>query len=56
MDFATEILEIKRTQHFKQWQLQHYRQRLSEERANGNIKAVAFLRSELYNLQKVNND
>lgn len=37
---------------FIQWRLAHYSQRLSEELAAGNTKAVRFLRAELHNLKK----
>jgi len=37
---------------FNQWRLAHYSQRLKEERAKGNIKAISFLRAELHNLKK----
>ncbi|MFL5810065.1 MAG: hypothetical protein ACJ749_11130 [Flavisolibacter sp.] len=38
---------------FRAWQIEHYTQRLSEA---ATIEARSFLRRELYNLKKQNND
>ena len=37
---------------FRQWQIDHYTERLKKELENGNTCAVSFLRSELFNLKK----
>lgn len=36
---------------FFTWQIEHYAQRLSEERAQQNWKAVSFLRDQLHKLK-----
>jgi hypothetical protein len=40
------------TADFNQWRQAHYTQRLQEEKAKGNWKAVSYLRTELFNLKK----
>ena len=37
---------------FMIWQIEHYTERLAVERKAGNVKAISFLRTELYNLKK----
>lgn len=40
---------------FQQWQLAHYKQRIAEEKAKGNWKAVSFLRQNYSGLKKAAN-
>lgn len=46
------VSDIYETEMFREWQISHYTQRLTDERKLGNTEAVAFLRRELYNLKK----
>lgn len=41
---------------FRQWQIQHYTERLAAERAKGNVPAISFLRGELKRLKQTNNE
>jgi len=42
---------MKNLQHFNEWQIAHYTQRLQEEKQKQNWPAVSFLRTELFNLK-----
>jgi len=44
------------TKHFKNFLIEHYSVRLKEERLRGNVKAISFCRSTLFNLKKENNE
>lgn len=38
----------------RQYQIEHYTERLTEEQRKGNIHAIMFLRNELFNLKNKN--
>jgi hypothetical protein len=38
-----------------EWQIDHYTERLAASRAEGNIGAIALLRSQIYNFKQIRN-